>query len=152
MIGGFRENQSKARMLGKFEKEFKEMVFDDFRDLISLHVEKNLEFIRKSLSGINWAVNNPGRQWTSSYNPEIVCATDFYGKKFYTPIYTILDEKVETMLRCARSFDEKCVWYKIPKDVFNLIIKALAFLPISENTSSKITSLLSKDIDCSSRT
>ena len=63
----------------------------------------------------------------------------------YTPIYTILDEKVETMLRCARSFDEKCVWYKIPKDVFNLIIKALAFLPISENTSSKITSLLSKE-------
>lgn len=90
------------------------------REIEAFRDRRILEVVPK-LIGIQWITENPGRQWTSSVNPQIIAARQFYGK-FYTPVYVILPPETETCVRCVLKN------FGCNKDVRNLIIKLIAFV------------------------
>jgi len=80
----------------------------------------NMEELTDNLRGIKWITQDPWRQWTSSINPEVVSAEEFYGE-CHTPVYVGLPSDVETLLRLSMK-TEGSVWYKLPRNIFDLIV------------------------------
>jgi len=74
--------------------------------------------------GVNWIVKNPGRQWTSSINPIVLNARDWYGQ-YYTS-FTIGNEPIETILRCLRKFTNSS-WSILNNDVFEKLITLIIY-------------------------
>ena len=89
-------------------------------------INRNIEKAKELLKGITWIAQEPGRQWTSSINPEIIDARDFYGK-YYTPFEIGIDSEIETTIRLARTCADN-LWSQIPKDITNMIMTKLAML------------------------
>jgi hypothetical protein len=75
---------------------------------------------------IKWISQDPGRQWSSTINPAIVTAQEFYNGN-WNGLHVVVSEKVETILRLAQRCPEN-VWFKINKDVFRLIMIHIAFM------------------------
>ncbi len=94
---------------------------------LNIRLESNLVTAQEKLKGIHWIEQDPGRQWTSSVNPQIVSAVDFYKEQFYRPFWVVIPEEIESYLRLLRKTRGN-VWYMISRDVFNAIIKALIFM------------------------
>lgn len=122
------KKQRRGKRYQKFHGDREKVVEEVQAKIISFLEEKKKE-AREQIKGIEWTTENPGRQWTSSFNPEIVKATDFYGDKFYTPVYTFITPEVETLLRLARRQNGN-VWSLVSRDVFNLIIAQIPFVKV----------------------
>ena len=72
-------------------------------------------------AGPTWRVENPGAQWTSSFNPIFEHPTQFYGEEFYSPCRILVTDSVWYNISLLRSFSE--LWQMIPKDVLKMIAK-----------------------------
>ncbi len=98
------------------------------RTLLELNnrCKNNMKPLTDNLKGLKWIVQNPDRQWTSSVNPEVVKARDFYGEH-YCRIIVGIESDIETFLRIAMK-TKGTVWYRMPKDIFNMIISLVIIL------------------------
>ena len=83
--------------------------------------DRRIAEMRPKLIGLQWITQNPGRQWTSSINPALIGARQFYGK-FYTPAYVILSPDVETVVRLVLKR------LGVVKDIRTLIISWIPFV------------------------
>lgn len=101
--------------------------YDEIFERMTKHRQNGIFLALKGLEGLKLITQNPGRQWTSSINPEIVSGSQFYGK-YYRKIGVILSEEVETLLRLARRFSKDCTLYCLPRDIFNVIIMKIPFI------------------------
>jgi len=78
------------------------------------------DIVIKRLTGVQWIIDNPGRQWTSSINPIIAHPSDWYGRYYCS--FKIGNEAIETCLRLARKRSDN-FFAKLHKDVFNMILR-----------------------------
>lgn len=90
--------------------------------------ERNLVLATERLSGIEWILQNAGRQWTSAINPIIADPRDWYGEHYCS--FRIGNEAIETTLRLARLrsgnfFSEGRG--KLPVDIFKIILQYSIF-------------------------
>jgi hypothetical protein len=77
---------------------------------------------RERLSKIHWMTQDPQRQWSSTVNPAVINANDFYLGK-WNGAGAVLTEPVETLLRL---YLIGCL--RMPKDIFNMIIMMIPYL------------------------
>jgi hypothetical protein len=90
------------------------IVIDQIRELTHAAVE--------ALTSIKWITENPGRQWTASFNPIIEDPSEWYGK--YHKKVEIGNVKLETTMRLLR---RRPPFNMLPRDVFNmLLVRVLA--------------------------
>lgn len=109
--------QKQCRQLAEFEHSGNP---EQHREVLYLRMLQNLAICRERLKKITWITKNPGRQWTSSINPAVINARDWYGEKYRHFIIGVY-EKVETLLRLART-DRSNVWSTVPREIFNMIM------------------------------
>lgn len=135
--GSYMDEERQLKYFGIFGKELKNMKltygknsaenkYNLFKEKVDQYREDEIKAATEALKGIKWITKNPGRQWTSSVNPAIVKAVEFYGEK-YQKIGVILSEEVEILLRLGRK-DGQCVLSWLPKDMFTYIIELIPFV------------------------
>tara|TARA_R110001632_G_scaffold90880_3_gene195036 strand:+ start:14161 stop:16110 length:1950 start_codon:yes stop_codon:yes gene_type:complete len=83
-------------------------------------IQENMEKRRKELLSFNIITKNPGRQWTSSFNPKIVSPLEWI-KIPYDVIQIGISKEVETCLRLFRL--RNTYFAEMPKDLFNMLLK-----------------------------
>lgn len=88
------------------------------RMMKSLH--DNLYKTENELRGLSWHLQDPGRQWTSSFHPTNHRVEDFYGQ-YYHPFTLGLDPKIETLLRLGR-LDPSSPLSRLPKEILTQIM------------------------------
>jgi hypothetical protein len=71
----------------------------------------------ESMTAVGWITENPGRQWTASFNPIIEDPSEWYGK--YHKKVAIGNVQMETTLRLLR---RRPPFNMLPKDVFNMLL------------------------------
>jgi len=119
------EKRVLMRRYGQYHKDLDAWT-DSWHQRIKYIRQNRLNEMTDKLIGIRWITENPGRQWTSSVNPAIVDARVFYGE-FYTPAYAIISPDVEMTLRLMR-LRRDSPFFRMPRDMFNLIIMAIPFV------------------------
>lgn len=92
----------------------------EFREFVKTHTE-SAKLAVEMHKGVHWMVNNPGRQWTASWQPMFTSAKEYYGE-FYKRFEVGIPWKVLRLLylgyrRNSGSFLSVC-----PSDVFRLIL------------------------------
>lgn len=121
------QNRKHMKTFGEFGEEY--LVTDkerrcEIETLINLRIKKNYELTVEKLSGLTWITKNPGRQWTSSFNPTIENPRIWYKQK-YTPFIIGIPCLAESTLRLM--WKGKCPnWKKLPKDIFNMLLFYIA--------------------------
>jgi hypothetical protein len=94
----------------------------NFSDVTKLALS-NLEIVHENLTGVNWILSNPGRQWTSSINPIMENPRDWYGEYYVS--FRLGCENIETCLRLLRL--RQGPLRDLPKDVFSLIVRLVVW-------------------------
>lgn len=122
--------QTPRWQIGHFAEYFRDLRSYTYRD----HLKEQLMMIKgklaqrmldnsliatKLLTGIKWITDNPGRQWTASFNPIMEDPRDFYGEH-YVPFTVGIPSDIESMLRLFRLRDT--VWKWLPRDIFKFIL------------------------------
>ena len=69
--------------------------------LLSVTATKVDEFLQSDERCVRWMIDNPGRQWTSSFNP-IPSTRNWYSPRFQNPLVTGVSDEVYCLLRCAQ--------------------------------------------------
>ena len=93
--------------------------------ILHARMEKNIVKVQEELTGINWMIKNPQRQWTSSFNPIMEDPREFY-REYYTPFSIGIPEDVESTIRLIYNLKDPIPslgW--LPKDVLNIIFEML---------------------------
>lgn len=85
---------------------------------------QNAEKVKKNLTGVNWIVTNPGRQWTSSINPIMEDPREWYGPLYNS--FRIGCEKVETTLRLMR-LRKNSPFYSMDGNIFRYIVRLVVW-------------------------
>ena len=113
-----------SKCFGKFTPDVVKIQHTDeyykYCDMILDKMKINSEICKEKLIGIKWITQNPGRQWTSSFNPIIADPREWYGKH-YIPIITGIPSEIETIMRLMRLPKTDSVWTMINNDIFNVI-------------------------------
>ena len=111
------------RLFGKFAEEIIAAIFEeDYQNIdeiwgryvvfVQEQFEKAANDLRKSIS---WITENPGRQWTASFNPILEHPSKWY-KDYYTPVVSgIKTDRYVIFRLCCKNF-------KVSKDVFKLLM------------------------------
>jgi hypothetical protein len=84
----------------------------------------NLKIGAESLSKENWITKCPQRQWTSSFNPTILTARQFYRSHYYIPFIIGVPKEVETVLRLGL-IDTNSPLSTLNTDIFRIIMTYL---------------------------
>lgn len=87
-------------------------------------VENRVEQFNKRLKRVTWMTQDTDRQWSSTIHPEPIKAQVFYNGYWNGCTATGISENVETLLRLLTKTPGN-VWYRMPKDVFNMIMLTL---------------------------
>lgn len=90
------------------------------RDELVQRMHNNAGVAKKLLTGIKWITENPGRQWTSSFNPIMEDPREFYGSH-YVPFTIGIPIEIESLLRLFRL--RETVWRLLPRDLFKLLLQ-----------------------------
>lgn len=90
------------------------------RDELVQRMHNNAIVAKELLTGIKWITENPGRQWTSSFNPIMEDPREFYGGH-YIPFTIGIPVEIESLLRLFRL--RETVWRLLPRDVFKLLLQ-----------------------------
>jgi hypothetical protein len=86
-------------------------------------VEAMLEKQRARVSEVLWRTENPGEQWTGSFNPILEDPRDFYTPVYYTPFRVyVCDYVFVTMMRLARLSE---FFQDLPSEVLLMIATSL---------------------------
>lgn len=86
-------------------------------DILSIPPEAPPGTIMPSRAELHWITENPGRQWTSSFNPEPITGYTFYGSIY---VGRINQAHIIRQLWLARR-DPNCVWYTVPRDIMRML-------------------------------
>ena len=92
--------------------------------IINSNVQENHQNVKKMLTGNTWMTQDPGRQWTSSVNPQFSSFEAYYGKWYsgFT-LNNILD--VIFCLFAMNKCRQDSLWARLPKDIIKHIINIL---------------------------
>ncbi len=93
---------------------------------ITVIIRSNFTKAEEKLKEIRWITKNPGRQWTSSNNPIIDKASEWYGEENYVPFYIGVPSEITITLLCMWK-RKKCVWKIINRDIFKLIMSYIEY-------------------------
>lgn len=95
-------------------------------DILNIPPEAPPGTIMPSRAEIHWITENPGRQWTSSFNPEPITGHTFYGSIY---VGRINQSHIIRLLWLARR-DASCIWSTLPRDIMRMlavyILRAIA--------------------------
>lgn len=91
-------------------------------ELLSKYLIERARAVIRDLPGLTFITENPGRQWTSSFNPIMADPRDWYGPE-YSP-YWIGDPSIERELWRARVVPP---FNKLPHDIFRKIMLQVLF-------------------------
>ena len=96
---------------------------DKITEVMILRMETNRIQGRKLLKGLTWRTENPGAQWTSSYNPIMEDPREFYGKNYQSFKIGLDQEFAETMILIYKTTP----WLRmsIPKEIFDLLMQEI---------------------------
>lgn len=72
---------------------------EDILHELEIDMQSRADQAKRKLVGIQWITNNPGRQWTSSINPEVGDPRDYYGREHYTSFTIGIPSEIETAIR-----------------------------------------------------
>jgi hypothetical protein len=100
---------------------------DDLRERVKVNIALSQE---KAARGVTIIRDNPGRQWTASWNPVVSDVRQYYDPRLLDnkgPLLIGIPHEVYALLRLAQMQSES-VWRWLPRDVFKLIMTALAKL------------------------
>lgn len=90
---------------------------------LAAEMESQAYIANRQLVGIRWITNNPGRQWTSSINPEVGDPRDYYGHEHYTRFTVGIPSEIETAIRLGiRDPNSPLYILKGKRDVIRLIL------------------------------
>ena len=84
-----------------------------------------VEATEKFRQPLQFITDNPGRQWTASFNPRITDPRTFY-KQPYTPTYVGVPPEVCNALLMIWYRDDN-IWAILPRDCFNYIMNILCY-------------------------
>lgn len=115
---GFSEYQRYQELVEKGDQNGVNQLLQDMRKQIEANIKIAEEKFRTV--GIQWITENPGRQWTSSFNPINCKASDYFVKDFYRPIMIGLAE--ETVLNVKEGL--KGI---LNKDMINLLLDEMRY-------------------------
>jgi hypothetical protein len=81
-------------------------------------IKRDAELWHNKKSTIEWITENPGRQWTASFNPIIEDPSEWYGK--YHKKVAIGNVQLETTMRAV--LRRRPPFNMLPRDVFNMLL------------------------------
>jgi hypothetical protein len=93
----------------------------DILKVVNQYISEETRRLDQWLKRNEWITENPGRQWTSSFNPIMEDPREFY-KENYVPFYVGIPSNIENTLRLGLR-DNQSVLYKLPRDVFKMLLK-----------------------------
>jgi len=97
-------------------------LYDNYKNTIVDKIANNMFEAQKKSQNVNWIVNNPMRQWTSSINRIITDPKTYFNSDYYTEFKITIDEEIETLLRLFMK--HKCGPFRfINKNILNIIIQ-----------------------------
>jgi hypothetical protein len=115
--------------LGKHAKAYLLAELDDdtkAKEEVAEQVVKEVREIYKTADqqltqGPRWRTENPGAQWTASFNPVMENPREFYSEELYRPCRIgVTDEVFLNIMRCKRFSP---LWQAVPKDVLIIIAR-----------------------------
>jgi hypothetical protein len=83
-----------------FFKAYRDTSNPDDISNMRLSLSAKIIAAKQRLTGVNWILRNPGKQWTSSINPIVADPRQWYGEHYRS--YRIGNEDLETTLRLCR--------------------------------------------------
>lgn len=123
---------------GYFEEEI-----DGYLIAISMRLQAGLEKVKQERKQFGWITSNPGRQWTSSFNPVITNPTEWYGK-FYKNFEVGIPWNIVRTLALSRLPKSESTLLIFSRDVFNLIMRTLIKMYFEDYSR---TTLLRDDLE-----
>mgnify|MGYP003630403852 FL=1 len=128
-----RANDNERTVFIKFiEEYFPDKAFwldarDNDKPIDYKEIEETLESkLLSKLQNICWMTQDPGRQWSSTVNPEVLVANDFYRGQ-WNGLHAIIDPEVYDLLKCAMRTPNN-IWSLINRDVFIMILKKIPYV------------------------
>ena len=94
----------------------------DFQNLLFKHAT-NAKLAVKGLKGVKWMTENPGSQWTSSFQPMFTSPKEYYGE-WYKPFFVGIPWPVYRELKIGVRDGNSCL-STLNNDTFRLILNAL---------------------------
>lgn len=113
--------------LGTFWNQYRNVNLRDklvraqIREVLNEYVRTEAHRLDEWLKGNQWITENPGRQWTASFNPIMEDPREFYGVN-YVPFHVGIPNEIESTLRLGLK-DKGSNLYTLPKDVFNMLLR-----------------------------
>ena len=111
-----RYQRALAMVSWDYEHPDVEFIYEEVKQ----RVQKTLSKFLETRQEITWITENPGRQWTASFNPIVKDVRDWYGEHYTRFTIGVSDEVVSTIFAARRQKGNP--WSLLPRDVVLLIL------------------------------